>query len=181
MSKKIVLGICGSIAAYKAVDIVRALKQKGFDVFVMMTKNAKKFVHPRMFESLCGNPVITDLFKEKNVIGDYLHLSLAEKADLVLIAPATANVISKIANGICDDIVTTTVISTKSPVLIAPAMNENMWLNPVVQENVKKLKNFGYQFIGPEYGELACGKIGWGRLAKVEDIVSKVVEVVTNI
>jgi phosphopantothenoylcysteine decarboxylase/phosphopantothenate--cysteine ligase len=172
-NKEVVLGVTGSIAIYKAGDIVRRLKDKGFLVTVVMTKEAEEFIRPALFQSLSGNKVYRGLFDSPETweIG---HVSLADKAKLVLIAPATANIIAKVAYGISDDLLTCLVLATKAPVLICPAMNENMYLNKITQENIKKLKNLGYEFIGPREGKLACGKKGLGCLAEVETIVKEV-------
>ena len=171
--KKILLGVTGSIAAYKAGEIVSLLRKKGAEVFVIMTESAAKFIQPLTFSTLSGNPVIDNLFStnDKMVVK---HISLAEWADLILIAPVTANVIGKIANGISDDILTTTVMASKAKVIFAPAMNKNMISNPLYQQNVEKLTDLGYQFIDSEYGSLACGEMGEGRLANIEVIVDTV-------
>ncbi len=171
--KKIILGVTGSIAAYKAAEILSLLKKKGADVFVIMTESATKFVQPLTFSSLSGHLVITNLFSLNDKI-EVKHISLSRWADLILVAPATANIIGKIANGIADDMLTTTVMAFKSKVIFAPAMNKNMISNLIYRENVKKLVGLGYEFIDSEYGPLACGEVGEGRLANIEDIVSKV-------
>ena len=137
--KNIVVGVTGGIACYKAVEVVNDLTKKGYNVDVIMTKSAQEFVTPLTFQSLSHNKVITDMFDKIDKL-DTEHISLAKKADLFLIVPATANVIGKIANGIADDMLTTTVMATRAPVLIAPAMNTAMWENPIVQDNVKKLQ-----------------------------------------
>lgn len=171
--KKIILGITGSIAAYKAAEILSLLKKKGADVFVIMTEPATKFVQPLTFSTLSGHPVITNLFSLNDQI-EIKHVSLSQWADLILIAPATTNIIGKIAHGIADDMLTTTVMACRSKVIFAPAMNKNMISNPIYQENVKKLSALGYEFIDSEYGPLACGESGEGRLADIADIVDKV-------
>jgi phosphopantothenoylcysteine decarboxylase/phosphopantothenate--cysteine ligase len=176
--KKIILGITGGIAAYKACEIVRRLKKLGAQVIVVMTKNAQKFVTPLTFETLSENEVVTEMFPQRKVVG-VRHVSMAQWADLILIAPATANIIGKIRGGIADDILSTVVISTKSPVMIAPAMNVNMWENPIFQENVQYLRNKGYIFIEPETGLLACGS-GKGRLPEPETIVHEVIRFLTG-
>jgi phosphopantothenoylcysteine decarboxylase/phosphopantothenate--cysteine ligase len=176
--KKIIVGISGGIAAYKACEIVRRLKKLDAQVIVVMTASAQKFITPLTLETLSGNEVVTEMFPEKKVVG-VRHVNLAQWADLILIAPATANVIGKIKSGIADDILTTVVISTKSPVMFAPAMNVNMWENPIFQENLEYLKNKGYQFIEPETGDLACGA-GKGRLPEPEVIVDWVVKRLTG-
>ncbi|MHC2994856.1 MAG: bifunctional phosphopantothenoylcysteine decarboxylase/phosphopantothenate--cysteine ligase CoaBC [Candidatus Atribacteria bacterium] len=171
--KKIILGVTGSIAAYKAAEILSLLKKKGADVFVIMTEPATKFVQPLTFSTLSGHPVITNLFSLNDQV-EVKHVSLSHWADLILIAPATANIIGKIAHGIADDMLTTTVMASKSKVIFAPAMNKKMISNPIYQENVKKLTILGYEFIDSEYGLLACGEVGEGRLADIEEIVDKV-------
>lgn len=171
--KKIILGVTGSIAAYKAVEILSSLKKKGADVFVIMTESATKFVQPLTFSTLSGHPVITNLFSPSDKI-EVKHISLSKWADLILVAPATANIVGKIANGIADDMLTTTIMAFKSKVIFAPAMNKNMVSSPIYQENVKKLAILGYEFIDSEYGPLACGEAGEGRLANIEEIVAKV-------
>lgn len=171
--KQIIVGITGSIAAYKAAEIVSCLCQNGAEVKVIMTPAATAFMAPLTFQTLSHNQVFTDLFEST---GGYNpeHISLAQWADLVLIAPATANIIGKIATGIADDLLTTVVMSVKTPVFIAPAMNENMYRNPIVQENIKRLEKLGYKFIAPEKGYLACQQIGEGRLASLLRIINAI-------
>lgn len=171
--KEIILGITGGIAAYKGAELVRQLTRKGAEVHVVMTRNAQKFITPLTFQTLSGNPVQTDLFSlfEGSKIG---HVALADIAEVLVIAPATANIIGKVANGIADDFLSTMIMATRSPVLFAPSMNVNMWGSPVVQRNVATLREGGYHFIGPEEGDLACETIGQGRLAAVEDIVERI-------
>lgn len=168
--KNVVLGVCGGIAAYKACDIVSRLKKLGANVDVIMTESASEFVTPLTFQTLSQNPVVQDMFEEVSA-WDVRHISLAKKADVFLIAPATANIIGKMANGIADDMLSTTVMATKAKVLIAPAMNSAMYENPVLQRNIETLKELGCIFIEPESGMLACGDIGKGKLAQPEDIV----------
>ncbi|MGI5935681.1 MAG: bifunctional phosphopantothenoylcysteine decarboxylase/phosphopantothenate--cysteine ligase CoaBC [Oscillospiraceae bacterium] len=177
--KNIVLGVSGGIAAYKAADIINRLRALGANVDVIMTKNALEFITPLTLASLSKNRVVTDMF-EPPVSWEIEHISLARKADLFLIAPATANVIGKIANGIADDMLTTTVMATKAPVVIAPAMNDYMYENPIVQENISRLQKFGYKFVEPDEGYLACGTTGKGKLAKPEAIVEFVASVLTE-
>jgi phosphopantothenoylcysteine decarboxylase/phosphopantothenate--cysteine ligase len=176
--KKIIVGITGGIAAYKSCEIVRRLKKLGAQVIVVMTGNAQKFVTPLTFETLSENEVVTEMFPERKVVG-VRHINLAQWADLILIAPATANVIGKTRAGIADDILTTVVISTKSPVMFAPSMNVNMYENPIFQANMEYLKKLGYMFIEPETGDLACGT-GKGRLPEPETIVGEVVKFLTG-
>ena len=173
-NKNIVVGVSGGIAAYKVVDVVSRLKKQNANVEVIMTRNAIEFVSPLTFQTLSLSPVYMEMFKEpKNY--DVEHISLAEKADIFLIAPATANVIGKIANGIADDMLTTTIMATKAKVIFAPSMNTNMYLNPIVQKNIDYLKKLGYEFIEPGTGLLACQTYGPGRLAEPIDIVDYVV------
>jgi phosphopantothenoylcysteine decarboxylase/phosphopantothenate--cysteine ligase len=176
--KKIIVGISGGIAAYKACEIVRRLKKLGAQVIVVMTENAQKFVTPLTFETLSENEVVTEMFPERKVVG-VRHINLAQWADLILIAPATANIIGKIRAGIADGILTTVVISTKSQVMFAPSMNVNMYENPVFQANMEYLRKLGYKFIEPETGDLACGT-GKGRLPEPETIVGEVVKFLTG-
>jgi len=168
----VILGVTGSIAAYKACEIVSALRKKDIGVDVVMTKEAEEFVTPLTFQTLSGNKVTTGIFEipdEWNPV----HTSLAAKANLVLIAPATANIIGKLAAGICDDILTCIIFAAKAPVLIAPAMNVHMYNHRIVQENIAKLKSIGYKFIGPVKGHLACGCEDMGHIAQVENIVAE--------
>jgi phosphopantothenoylcysteine decarboxylase/phosphopantothenate--cysteine ligase len=177
--KKIILGITGGIAAYKACEIIRRLKKLGAEIVVVMSENAKKFITPLTLETLSENEVVTEMFPKRRFVG-IRHVDLAGWADLILIAPATANVIGKIRSGIADDILTTIVISSKAPVLIAPAMNVNMYENPIFQENLSYLEKLGYKFVEPEVGELASGIVGKGRLAKPETIVDETVKLLTR-
>lgn len=172
-SKKIILGVTGSIAAYKSADIVRRLRDEGFSVSVIMTKEAEAFIAPLTLEVLSGGRVYRDMFEERQY-SEIEHISLADEAAMVLIAPATANIIAKIAAGFCDDLLTATACATKARVLVAPAMNENMYLNKVTQGNIAKLKNLGVKFISPRRGKLACGKYGLGCLAEVEAVIKEV-------
>jgi len=167
--KIILLGVTGSIAAYKSCDLIRQLVKSDCDVHVIMTKNAAELVTPLTYKTLSKNPVSIDLFAE---ITDWRpeHISLAEKGDLMIIAPATANIIAKIAHGIADDALSATTLAFKGTKIIAPSMNTAMLENPVTKENISTLKQRGFIFIDPEDGELACGKVGTGRLAPVEQI-----------
>ena len=173
MKKNVVLGVSGGIAVYKALEITSLLVKKDINVNVIMTENSTKFVTPLSFQSLSQNEVSCDTFQEPKV-WEIQHISLAEKADVFLVAPATANIIGKVANGIADDMLTTTIMATKAKVIFAPAMNTNMYENPIVQENIRKLKSFGYEFIEPAEGRLACGTVGKGKLEKPEVIVDRV-------
>jgi len=169
-NKTVILGVTGGIAAYKAVDIVSGLKKAGVDVYVIMTRNAAEFVTPITFQAISGHPVATDMF-EPYATDEIEHIALAKKADVFLIAPATANMIGKMANGIADDMLSTTVMATKAPVVIAPAMNTNMYMNPAVQQNIAVLKERGCKIIEPDSGRLACGDYGTGRLPAPDAIV----------
>lgn len=168
--KTIIVGVTGSIAAYKACEIVNILNKEGFDVRVVLTKEASEFVTPLTLQTLSGNKVLTDMFELPDVWNP-VHTSLADSASLVLIAPATANIIGKLAGGICDDLLSCVAYATKAPVLMAPAMNEKMYDHRIVQENIAKLKRIGYSFIGPVKGRLACGHYAQGHIAEVGDIV----------
>ncbi|SDD41236.1 bifunctional phosphopantothenoylcysteine decarboxylase/phosphopantothenate--cysteine ligase CoaBC [Sporomusa acidovorans] len=169
----VVMGVCGGIAVYKAVEIVSRLKKAGCTVHVIMTKSAAEFVTPLTFREISGNPVVTTMWEEPKT-WNVQHIALANCANLFLIAPLTANVIGKIANGIADDMLTTTVMATTAPVVLAPAMNTNMFLNPVTQQNLTKLAGLGYHIIEPATGILACGAVGQGRLPEPPVIVDKV-------
>lgn len=161
--KTIVLGVTGSIAAYKIANLASMLVKKQAEVHVIMTKNACNFITPTTFETLTGNKCLVDTF-DRNFEFQVEHVALAKKADVFLIAPATANIIGKMANGICDDMLTTTVFATKAPVIISPAMNTGMWENPILQDNIAKLKKYGYSFVEPDSGRLACGDTGSGKM-----------------
>ena len=168
--KTVVLGVTGSIAAYKIADLASALVKLEADVHVIMTKNATNFINPITFETLTSNKCIVDTF-DRDFEFDVKHISLAKKADMFMIAPATANVIGKIAAGIADDMLTTTVMATKAPVCFAPAMNTNMYNNPIVKDNIEKLKSCGYSFIDADSGHLACGDTGEGKLPPVDTLL----------
>lgn len=178
--KTVVIGVTGGIAVYKALDVISRLKKKDVNVHVIMTKSAAEFVTPLSFQSLSQNMVITDMFAEPKA-WEIQHISLAKKADLMLVVPATANIIGKAANGIADDMLSTTIMATKAPVIFAPAMNTNMYDNPIVQDNIKKLKEYTYEFIEPDSGRLACGDVGAGKLADTkliaETVISKLYDV----
>ncbi|MGB7604307.1 MAG: bifunctional phosphopantothenoylcysteine decarboxylase/phosphopantothenate--cysteine ligase CoaBC [Lutisporaceae bacterium] len=172
--KNIVLGVSGGIAAYKACELTSRLKKLNANVDVIMTKSATEFVTPLTFQSLSLNQVITGMFDQPKY-WEIEHISLAKKADIIVIAPATANIIGKLANGIADDMLSTTVMAAKSIKLIAPAMNTNMYENPVVQKNIETLKQLGYKFVEPGEGRLACGDIGKGKMAEPE-IIEEVIK-----
>lgn len=171
--KFVVLGVTGSIAVYKAVELVRLLKKAGAQIQVIMTKSACEFVKPLTFQVVSQNPVITDMFEEPASF-DVEHVALADKADVFLVAPATANVIAKIASGIADDMVTTTMLATKATKIIAPAMNVNMYENIITQRNIETLTSTGVVVIEPAIGDLACGYKGKGRFPEPEDIVGQI-------
>ena len=174
--KSIILGVAGSIAAYKAADLTSKLVKRGHAVFVVMTQNATSFVAPMTFQTLSKNPVTSGVFDEPESWRP-THIDLADRADLFLAAPATANLLAKLALGICDDVLTSIALATQAPVLIAPAMNGKMWLHPATQQNVATLRARGATFIGPEEGMLACGYEGLGRLWNVDEIVAKADEI----
>lgn len=172
--KCVCIGVSGGIAAYKALDVVSALRKKDIDVRVIMTESATKFVTPLPFQSLSQNMVVTDMFAEPKAY-EIQHISLAKRADVFLVAPATANIIGKVASGIADDMLSTTIMATRAKIIFAPAMNTKMYENPIVQENINKLKKLGYEFIEPASGVLACGDDGKGKLADVNTIIDSVV------
>ena len=171
--KTVLVGVCGSIASYKAADIVSLLKKKGCDVHVILTREAAEFITPLTLQTLSGNKVYTDMFESPEE-WDTRHVSLAKRASAIVIAPATANVIGKLASGVCDDLLTCTVFASEAPVVIAPAMNDVMYKNKIVQGNICALKKIGYTFVGPKVGRLACGYEAIGCLTDVEDIVKEV-------
>ena len=177
--KNVVLLVSGSIAVYKACELVRELKKQKATVHVAMSTSAQEFVSALTFQTLSQNTVRTNLFDstEEGVID---HIGLADNADVVLVAPATADVIARAAGGRADDILTTVLLATKSPVVFAPAMNVNMWLHPLTQANVRKLRGIGYHFVEPTHGELACGWVGLGRLAEIDDILESVRAALTD-
>ncbi len=179
-NKNIVIGVTGSIACYKVLDLIKKLRKEKANVYVIMTYGSQKLVDKKDFEKASNNKAYTDLFEADINYKDYIkknkpikHISLADIADLFLICPATANVIGKIANGMADDLLTTSIMATNAPVLICPAMNVKMWKNPVLQSNIKRLKELKYEFVEPEYGDLACGYKGMGRLANLQRIISR--------
>lgn len=171
----VVLGVTGGIAAYKACELLRLLQKRGIDVFVVMTQNACRFVAPLTFETLSGHPVAVDTF-DRPQTWEVEHIALAKRADLFLIAPATANIIGKMACGIADDMLSTTVMATRAPVLVAPAMNTGMWENAAVQQNVKTLRARGVEIVAPVSGHLACGDNGAGKLEDVAVIAERACE-----
>ena len=167
--KTVVIGVTGSIAAYKMADVASTLVKMNADVHVLMTENACNFINPITFETLTSNKCIVDTF-DRNFEFDVKHISLARKADIFIVAPASANIIGKIANGIADDMLSTTIMAADCKRIIAPAMNTHMYRNPIVQKNIATLKSLGYEFVSPSSGRLACGDIGEGKLADVNTI-----------
>lgn len=167
--KNILLGVTGSIAAYKSCDLIRALQKFGFVIDVVMTKEAKEFIGPLTLQALSQRKVYAEMF-DLEIDFDVEHIELAERSSVIVIAPATANIIGKLASGIYDDLLTCVVAATKAQVVIAPAMNQNMYQNPVVQDNIRKLKKLGIKFIGPRVGRLACGDTGIGCLEDIDKI-----------
>lgn len=172
--KTVIIGVTGSIAAYKMANVVSALIKKGADVHVIMTRNATYFINPITFETLTSHKCLVDTF-DRNFEFNVEHVSLAKQADIALIAPATANIIGKIANGIADDMLSTTIMACTCPILVSPAMNTNMYNNKIVQDNIKKLISYGYRMIEPEKGRLACGDVGTGKLPS-EDVLIENIE-----
>ncbi len=166
--KKIILGISSSISAYKACDLIRLFVKSGYNVTNILTENAKHLVTPLTLETLSGNPVYTDSFARKR--REMAHIELKKDASLFLVAPATANIIGKFAGGIADDLLSTTFLSVKCPVVIAPAMNPDMWTHRAVQANINRLKSWGVIFVEPEEGKVVCGDEGTGKLADIEKI-----------
>ena len=174
-SKCVVIGVSGGIAAYKTANLVSALVKHGVKVHVIMTKNATNFITPTTFEVLSGNKCIVDTF-DRGFTFEVEHISLAKKADLILIAPATANIIAKLSAGIADDMLTTTVLAAKCPILVAPAMNTNMYEHITVRNNLEKLSSYGYEIIEAASGRLACGDVGKGKLADIEVLFDHIVK-----
>ena len=168
--KTVLLAVTGSIAAYKIANLASMLKKLEADVHVLMTQNATNFINPITFETLTGNKCLVDTF-DRNFQFNVEHVSIAKKADVVMVAPASANIIGKIANGIADDMLTTTVMACRCPIIVAPAMNTNMYRNPIVQDNIEKLKRFGYEVIEPDSGYLACGDVGEGKMPSENDLM----------
>jgi len=174
IGKTVVLGVSGGIAAWQTPEIIGRLRDLMLNVYCIMTKSATEFITPLTLQVSAQNPVAVDMF-ERRKEWNIAHIALADIANLFLIAPATANIIAKIAHGIADDLLSTTVLATKAPVVIAPAMNPNMYANKITQSNINKLKKGGYYFVDPEYGKTACGTEGVGRLARIPVIINKVI------
>lgn len=186
INKTVVIGISGGIAAFKVIELIKNLKKENIDVFVIMTKSAEKIINPEEFQKISGHKVFRTLFEEnfdyKTILKNRKvdHIELADKANLFIVIPATANIIGKIAHGIADDFLTTTLLATTAPIIVCPSMNVNMWANPVVQENVHKLKMLGYTIIGPDAGMLACGYEGKGRLPEITAIEKEIVRLLNK-
>jgi len=178
-NKVVVVGVTGSIAAYKSAQLVSDLVKEGCEVHVIMTKNALNFINPITFETLTGRKCLVDTF-DRNFEYSVTHVSLSQKADIFMIAPASANIIGKIANGIADDMLSTMVMAAKCPVLIAPAMNKYMFMNSIVQENIEKLKRHGYKIISPAVGRLACNDTGIGKLPDVDILIEHIKHEIAN-
>ncbi|MEK7634150.1 MAG: bifunctional phosphopantothenoylcysteine decarboxylase/phosphopantothenate--cysteine ligase CoaBC [Patescibacteria group bacterium] len=182
MKKNILIGVTGGIAAYKVLDLIKLLKNEGYEIFVIMTRSATEMISLKDFEKASGNKVHIDLFEKNFDYREVLekrkveHIELADKTDVIVIAPATANIIGKLSHGIADDLLTTTALAVTSRIIICPSMNVNMWGNPLVQENLAKLKSVGYQIIGPITGMLACGYEGVGRLENIEVINKEIIK-----
>ncbi len=177
--REVIVAVCGGIAAYKVADIVSKLVQLGAGVTVVMTAEAQKFITPLTFEALSGRKVRTGTFDLVDT-SDPQHIALTERADLMLVAPATNNVLAKVAHGLCDDLVSLMICAAACPVVFAPAMNNRMWDHPIAQENFAKLAGLGYRFIGPEPGWLACRNIGVGRMSEPAKIVDEIRHMLTD-
>jgi phosphopantothenoylcysteine decarboxylase/phosphopantothenate--cysteine ligase len=171
--KEILIGVTGGISAYKACELIRLLQKKGYGVSAALTNNAAKFITPLTFRTLTSRKVAIDMFDE-GIEWELEHIALADMADVIAVVPATANFIAKLASGICDDIISCTITATKAKVVIAPAMNDNMYKHPTVKGNLKKLKSFGYKIVEPIKGNLACGRVGVGHLAEVQTIAGQI-------
>lgn len=169
--KKILVCVTGSIAVYRVCDLLGELRKKGLHLTCALTKGALQFITPLTLRSLCGGKVYTDLFQEYEGV---LHTTLADESDLILVMPASANVIARLASGFADDLVTCTILASKAKVLVVPAMNDNMYRHPATQENMKKLKDFGYEFVEPVKGPLVCGREDIGHIASLEAILSRI-------
>lgn len=177
--RELIVGVCGGIAAYKACEVVSRLAQRGVGITVVMTENATKFVTPLTFEALSGRRVLTDPWRLQDT-SDPQHIKLTERAHLMLVVPATANLIAKVATGLCDDLLSLMISASACPVAFAPAMNNRMWDHPVTRENVEKLQRIGYPFIGPNPGWLACRNVGMGRLSEPAEIIEGVAAMLSD-
>lgn len=170
--RSVIIGVTASIAIYKACELVREMVKAGYDVRVVMTPEATRLINPQVFRSLSGKPVHFEMFAPE-AEWDVEHVGLADRAELIIVAPATANIIAKMASGICDDLLTCVLCATKAAVLVCPAMNERMYQHKVTQENIRRLRSLGYVISGPRKGMLACGREGIGCLSAVDDIVTQ--------
>jgi phosphopantothenoylcysteine decarboxylase len=177
--REIILAICGGIAAYKSADLCSKLVQLGAGVTVVMTESAQKFITPLTFEALSARPVRTDAF-DLHDSSDPQHIGLTERADLLLVAPATADIIARTAHGICDDLLSTMICAAACPVVFAPAMNNRMWENPITKENCQKLEKLGHRFIGPDAGWLACRNVGPGRMSEPQAIIDEILHLLAD-
>jgi phosphopantothenoylcysteine decarboxylase/phosphopantothenate--cysteine ligase len=176
MKKKIIIGVTGSIAAYKSCDLARLFVKGGFDPWVVLTENAARLVTPLTFSNLTGNPAMTGMWSyEQDQMG---HIALKDNAVLMVVAPASANIIGKFAGGIADDLLSTTFLSVSCPVLVAPAMNPAMWSHPAVKKNMKQLSDWGIHSIGPDEGDVVCGDMGRGRMSSPEEIYERALSII---
>ncbi len=175
--KKILIGVTGSIAAYRACDLIERLKEEGAEIQCVMTSAGKRFITPDTLRALSGRPVYSDLFEGHSFPGP-LHTTLADESDLIVIVPASCNVMARLASGICDDLLTNIVMATQQPVLIVPAMNDNMYSHPFTQKNIRELAAIGYHFLAPEKGQLICGRYSVGHIASEKNILSRIKELV---
>ena len=177
--KEVIIAVCGGIAAYKGCEVVSKLAQLGAGVTVVMSREAQQFVTPLTFQALSGRPVRTDIFDLPDS-SDPQHIGLTERADLMLVAPATSNLLAKVAAGLCDDLISLMICAAACPVIFAPAMNSRMWDHPVAQENFAKLASIGYRFIGPESGYLACRNVGVGRMSEPAKLIDELTKMLLN-
>lgn len=174
-NKKILIGVTGSIAAYRVCDLIEELKADGAEIQCVLTEGGRQFITPATLRALSGRPVYSDLFEE-HAFSKPLHTTLADNSDLIVIAPASCNVIARMAAGICDDLLTNIVMAAQKPVLLVPAMNDHMYQHPMTQKNIRELAAIGYNFLAPEKGQLVCGRLGVGHIASQGNIVSRIKE-----
>ena len=175
--KKILLGISGSIAAYRVCDLIEGLKEEGAEVQCVLTEAGKQFITKQTLRALTGQPVYSDLFEEHSFRGP-LHTTLADESDLIVLVPASCSLIGRLSSGICNDLVTNIVMAASKPVLIVPAMNDNMYNHPITQKNIRELAQIGYHFLAPEKGQLICGRYSIGHIASQKNIISRIKELV---
>ncbi len=173
--KKVLIGVTGSIAAYRVCDLIEQLKEKGAEVQCVLTQTANRFITKDTLRALSGRPVYSDLFEEHSFPGP-LHTTLADESDVIVIAPASCNIIARLSSGICDDLLTNIVMATKKPVLLVPAMNDNMYQHPLTQKNIRELAAIGYHFLAPEKGQLVCGRYSVGHIASGQNIFTRIKE-----